>query len=406
MNKSTIVCPKCQTVIDVEEVLKHSLEDKVRSEYQEKYAKDIQQLHIEREKLSDERKKLDEYKEKEREVFQKKLAEEVKLKLNAKEQELKEMHLKTIEDLQKKVAHADVEKIKVQQLELELKKQEELYLHKISLEKSKLEVELRNALSEQIKKEEQEKSELKFKDLEIKLEQQKKHAEEMQRKLNQGSMETQGEVSEQVLEEKLRRNFPLDEVIEIKKGERGGDILLNVRNERIGYCGSILFECKNTVTYDKDWIEKLKLDQKNKNAHLAILVSKTFPKEKTNTSFYYDKGIWICNFKEAISLTEVLRAQIIRLKEIEISQHGKEEKSIAMYQYLQSDRFRNAMQEIANSFMTMKNEIIKERAAMEKHWKNRDAMIDKMMNHSLDVHAQIRSIGGGEIIELPDFEIS
>lgn len=405
MNKNTITCPKCNTIIDVDEVLKHNLEEELREQYKKKYLSDLSQLHEEREKLHIEKAKLEEFKNREREVFQRKLNEQVKQEVEIKEKSIKASQMTIIEELQKKVSDSELEKIRIKQLELELTKQEEIFKSKFELEKTKIELDLRNSLSELIKKEEEEKFEQKNKENEHKLDQQRKLIEDMQRKIEQGSMQTQGEVLEELLEENLRKNFPLDEVVEIKKGEVGADILLNIHHNRLGFCGSIIFECKNTKDWNKDWVEKLKSDQKTKNAHIAIIVSKTFPKDKSKLSFFNEQGIWVSNFKESISLTEVLRAQIIRLKEIEISQQGKGNKSIEMYDYLQSDRFRINMQEIINSFLSMKNEINRERATMEKHWKNRDAMIDKMIANSLDINSQIQAIGGGEIIELPAFEI-
>ena len=44
---------------------------------------------------------------------------------------------------------------------------------------------------------------------------------DMQRQLEQGSQQAQGEVLELLLEEQLAAAFPLDEITEVKKGVRG-----------------------------------------------------------------------------------------------------------------------------------------------------------------------------------------
>ena len=50
------------------------------------------------------------------------------------------------------------------------------------------------------------------------IEDQKKLAAEMKRKMEQGSMQMQGEVQELAIEEWLREHFPLDTIDEVKKG--------------------------------------------------------------------------------------------------------------------------------------------------------------------------------------------
>src|SRR5690606_12584176 len=75
------------------------------------------------------------------------------------------------------------------------------------------------------------------------LEQQKKIADmqksldEAQRKAAQGSQQNQGEVLELDLESKLSEAFPHDQIDEIKKGQRGADIIQTVRTPSLESCG-------------------------------------------------------------------------------------------------------------------------------------------------------------------------
>ena len=52
--------------------------------------------------------------------------------------------------------------------------------------------------------------------------------EELKRKLQQGSQQTQGEVLELALENTLKTQFPHDEISAVGKGVRGADILQKV----------------------------------------------------------------------------------------------------------------------------------------------------------------------------------
>jgi hypothetical protein len=95
--------------------------------------------------------------------------------------------------------------------------------------------------------------------------------EDARRRAEQGSMQLQGEVQELFLEEMLKELFPLDEIQEVKKGQRGGDIIQIVRNNIGKECGKIYYESKRTKNYDKGWISKLKEDSGSKSRYLVLV---------------------------------------------------------------------------------------------------------------------------------------
>jgi hypothetical protein len=85
--------------------------------------------------------------------------------------------------------------------------------------------------------------------MEEKLESQRKLAEEMKRKAEQGSMQSQGEAQELLLEDLLQTAFPFDIIEEVGKGVRGADCMLTVRNKLGQECGKIIFESKRTKDF-------------------------------------------------------------------------------------------------------------------------------------------------------------
>lgn len=97
------------------------------------------------------------------------------------------------------------------------------------------------------------------------------------RKIDQGSMQLQGEVQEIVIEDFLKANFPFDNIIEIKKGAKGADCLQEVHSRELAECGSILYESKNTQAWSGSWIEKFKGDMLLKKATFGVLVTSVYP---------------------------------------------------------------------------------------------------------------------------------
>ena len=84
--------------------------------------------------------------------------------------------------------------------------------------------------------------------------------QELQRKLQQGSQQTQGEVLELELEEILKSEFLYDEIMPVPKGVSGADIIQKVKDRSGRLCGHIAWESKKTKAWSDGWIQKLKDD--------------------------------------------------------------------------------------------------------------------------------------------------
>lgn len=103
-----------------------------------------------------------------------------------------------------------------------------------------------------------EETQLKLREKDLLLEQMRAQIEELKKRAEQGPQERQGEAQELELEDRLRAQFPFDQIEPIKKGERGADILQKVQN-RLGHaCGTILWESKRAKNWSDAWVSKLK----------------------------------------------------------------------------------------------------------------------------------------------------
>jgi len=168
------------------------------------------------------------------------------------------------------------------------------YVHSIC---QPLELEVERKLSEERKKISEEagnkateENMLKMREKDDQLAAMKKQIDELKRKSEVGSQEAQGEALEGALQEVLQLTFPYDQFEEIKKGARGADVLQKVFNNG-KECGLILWESKNTKDFQKGWIEKLKNDQQDKKADIAVIMTMTLPKKIDN--FDRCEDIWI-----------------------------------------------------------------------------------------------------------------
>ncbi|MCD6544397.1 MAG: DUF2130 domain-containing protein [Flavobacteriaceae bacterium] len=88
-NNTQISCPNCGTQIDVNDLLKHQLEDSIRKEFKEKELSIKKDLEAKEEKLIQEKIAFENKKKRETEEFQYKLDTKLKEELKAKERVLK-----------------------------------------------------------------------------------------------------------------------------------------------------------------------------------------------------------------------------------------------------------------------------------------------------------------------------
>ena len=282
----------------------------------------------------------------------------------------------------------------------------------LKIKEEELEISLQKKLSEerlllvdQIRKQEKEKNEiketentLKVRELEKQIEDQKKLVNEMKRKAEQGSMQLQGEVQEIALEGILKNAFPFDLITEVGKGVRGADCIQLVRNKFGQECGKIIYESKRTENFGGDWIEKFKKDMRSNGADIAVLVTKTMPKDLD--CFGLKDGIWICTFSEVKALANVLRDGIVRVFNSSKKHENKGDKMHLLYDYLTSNEFGEQWKAIREGFVSMKMSIQVERNAMEKLWKSREKQLEKVLLNSAHIKGSIEGISGMDSIDL------
>ena len=409
---NNIKCPDCGHVFDVENALAADIEKKLQNQYQQKLKDSLIKVEEGEKKLEAERILFEEKKKKENEIFIQKLQQEkIKMEAELQEQIKKsiasdyENRMKMLQDqcseTDQKLKDARKKELDFLQKEKQLQtKEEEL---EITLQK-KLQEE-RQTITEQIRRQEAEKNTLKenennlrMREMEKQLEDQKKLAQEAVRKAEQGSMQLQGEVQELILEEMLAAAFPFDVISEVGKGIRGADCIQTVRNHIGQECGKIIYESKRTEGFTADWIDKLKKDMLATGADIAVIVTKTMPKELQQ--FGEKNGVYICSFHEAKSLAVVLRNAILKISESRKSQENKGEKMVSMYNYLTSHEFIGNMTAMREGFRSLRSMMQKEKEDFEKNWKKKEKHIEMIIQNSLHISGSVEGIAGQDLINM------
>lgn len=382
-----ITCPKCGNSFNAEQVLADEVAEKLKAEYNQKF-KGLQAKILK----EAEEKELQLKKELEQE---KKITEE---KLKSKVREDFELQLKSFqEDLDRKTK----ENHELKSKELELMKK----ARQIEEQKAEMEIDLQKKLlegqksiEEAAKRKAEEESQLKLREKDMLVEQLNKQVADMQKRIEQGSTQVQGEVQELALEELLRSIFPFDRIGEVGKGVKGADVIHMVRNSTGKECGTIIYESKRTKNFSADWIEKLKTDLRGQKADIAVIVTEAMPKDMDR--FGQKDGIWICSFAEFKGVAAVLRESLLRIYDVRSSQENKGDKMQMLYDFLTGNEFRQHIEAIVEGFSSMKNSLAKERIAMERIWTERDKQLDKVLLNMSGMYGSIKGIAGNAVAEV------
>ncbi len=360
-----IRCPNCNHPIELTESLTSQVRADIKAEYESKYTAAI-------------RKKEAELVLKARKTLELKYA----LDLKDLKQEL-EIKSKKIEQF----ARHELElRQKTRQLE-ESKKQLNLELErKLDQERQKIEEAVGKRILEEKRFQDAEKDK--------KITDMLRQIDELKRKGQQGSQQSQGEVLELDLEDRIKQVFPLDRIEEVPKGIRGADVVQRVINRSGVEAGVILWESKRTKAWSDDWTTKLKDDQRAIKANISILVSDVLPKSLISFGhrFGHYKGVWVSDYNSMLSLARALRSGLIETALALVARSGKEGKMEELYNYLTSPEFRQKIESVVETFVAMQSDLEREKRVMERIWAVRTKQIERMTRGTSQIYGDIQGI--------------
>ena len=271
----------------------------------------------------------------------------------------------------------------------EAKKNQDIELQrKLDAERRKLEEQARSQVNEELGRREAQ--------WKAQLESAQREAADLKRKLEQGSQQLQGEALELSLEALLRAAFPLDEILPVPKGVNGADLIQRVRSPSGLVCGTILWEAKQTKAWQPAWLRKLKDEQQEIGAEFAVIVTSTMPKDRGANGaepFLRDADVWVARYDAARPLAECLRSALLELARQRQANHGRSEKMELLYNYICSPQFAQRLKSVYDGFVTMREELEAEKAAMARIWKKREAQLTRMQDGLLSVVGDLQGIG-------------
>lgn len=417
MAEPTINCPKCNQEIKLTESLAAPLVEATRNRFEQLLAqKDIdviqrkKEIDLAEEKLVHAKQSLDDQvllkvkdqliKERTRIIDEetKKAKRAVATDLAQKEKELTELQT-VIEINQEKLAEAQSAQANIIKKERELddaRREIELTVEKGIRDKL---IETR----ERAKREAEESLKLNIAEKDQTISSMQSKIEDLMKKADQGSQQLQGEVQELDLEENLRREFSLDVIEPVPKGEFGGDVVQRVVSVSGQLCGMILWESKRTKNWSDGWLPKLREDQRAAKADIAVIVSQSLPKGLD--TFQTIDGVCVTHPRLVLPVATLLRQSLIEVAQSRQAIQGQQAKSEMVYDYLTSPRFRQRIEAIVEAFSTMQTDLEREKKVITKQWAKRDEQINRVMKSTVGMYGDLQGIVGKTLQEIESLEL-
>ena len=218
---------------------------------------------------------------------------------------------------------------------------------------------------------------------------------EMQRKVEQGSQQLQGEVQELALEEMLSATFPFDEIDPVGKGVNGGDAMQVVINGNAQVCGRVLWESKRTKRWGADWLAKARDDARESRSDCVVIVSEALPEGVQ--SFAFVEGVWVSSWAAAKSLATALRHGLIEVTKARTAIHGQNAKQELVYNYLAGSEFQRRVAGIAEAFITMQSDLEGEKRAYKKQWSKREKQLERAITNTASLYGDLQGIIGASL---------
>lgn len=396
--QNAVTCPSCHTEIEITEVMRSQLSVEIRKEMeadvlarQADVDKQVNELNAQRQQLEVSRSSIDEQirlgvetqKSQLLDAAAKQAREELTVELQDRDQRAEELETRLRESQSNELELRKRERelqTQTEQLQLEVARQ-------LDAERDKLRSEARQQFAEQ--------HQLKDAEKEKQISDMRKQIDDLKRKAEQGSQQTQGEVQELALEDLLETSFPADTIEPVAKGVHGGDAVQKVIDATGLSCGGILWESKRTKNWSNGWLAKARDDQRAARAGCVVIVSEALP-DGVRTFGVID-GVWVCSWSCVIGLATALRTGLIEVGKSRLAVQGQHEKMELVYNYLAGREFQQRIEGVVEAFVTMQSDLDSEKRSMQRLWSKRDKQLQRALTNTAGLYGDLQGIIGASL---------
>jgi hypothetical protein len=234
----------------------------------------------------------------------------------------------------------------------------------------------------------------------------KQQVAQLQERLQSGSPQARGYIQQEELANFLKELFPGDDIKEIKRGVHGADVLHRIQMRSGAVAGAVLWESKRTKDFHDGWIEKLREDQREQKADVAVIVSQVLPDGINHFAVRGDVIIAHPSMVEALS--GIVRQHIVNLVRHRLTEEQRQDKIHDLYAYMTGKEFHQRISGIVESAVNLEGLIGREIRAHERLWGQRKKLHEGLLRQTALLYGEVHGIVGTlppvAQLELPEGE--
>jgi len=170
---------------------------------------------------------------------------------------------------------------------------------------------------------------------------------------------------ERELAKQLNTRFPEDE---IKPTGRKGDIIQTVKSEN-KKVGKIIYECKKTKEFQNKFIEQIRRDKAKVIADYGVIVS--WATKEDRQGFWVEGDIIVVHPYGVLDIATFLRETLVQMYSLKMSKSEFETKGKSLLEFMQSEEFRNRIQDSIDKSQDAYDVLKKEVKTHVNTWKKR-----------------------------------
>jgi hypothetical protein len=195
-----------------------------------------------------------------------------------------------------------------------------------------------------------------------------KRVADLQRQIEKKTADDLGHWAEVDLYQSLQEEFQDDRVTRIAKGEEGADIIVEVMH-RGESCGKIVLDSKNRKAWRDGYVDKLHQDQVDAKAEHAVLATNVFPAGTNHLCIR--GGVIVVRPLSVVPIVRIVRTSLVNNHTRQLSAQQREEKAAKLYEYINSNDFRQAIASAVQACEELEELDVHEKRDHDKVWHRR-----------------------------------
>ena len=159
---------------------------------------------------------------------------------------------------------------------------------------------------------------------------------------------------------------------------------------------------ERTKSWSEDWIKKLKDDQREAKADVAVIISEVLPKDLPNSG--HRDRVWIGDYSTLRLLSVALRASLVGIASAKLASDNKDEISDLLFRYVTGSEFRQKVEAMVDTYKDMRDTIDREKRASIARWSKQEKQIEKVIAITAGTYGDLRGLIGSSMQSIPALE--